>query len=324
MIQDILDKIKNNIRLTSEENRQLKDYHASFINRLAKGEQLEDVEDTIFNNISQYFEKAQKKTNNPLIGRATTKYSGDIANKVGNAALQQKTSGTPYTNNTQNSILKSTAIGQYAVDGAKAINGLVQLIKGKKTLKNLKEPKAPKYLANQMLATRLAEANTQAQMADPIIRTQGLNDLAKKEFAMNKLGASINSGDISGYGAFAQANADNYNNGVRGMMVDQIQNKLQKQNMYDNLLNMSQQEREFEYANKLQQFNKIDYPEFQAKRQYGENQVNTGISNIYGAGESMVNNNPLLSYLKALRMKKDIFANRTPRISSDSTLPQFR
>lgn len=208
---------------------------------------------------------------------------------------------------TTKSIAKAQTIGQYAVDAAKGINGIVQFIKGKKALKNIDKPKYPEYLNNQILSTRLAEAQQQAQMADPLIRSQGMSELANQRYLMDNIGKAVSGGDISSYGAYAQANADNMNKSIRQTMADEISNKMQKQQILDNLINQQQNERQFVFNSNVNKFNQVDYPEFQARRQYGENLVNTGISNMYGAGESMaVNNSPLLSYMKALNMNKSI------------------
>lgn len=203
-------------------------------------------------------------------------------------------------------ILKGSTIGSYAVDAAKGINGIVQFIKGKKTLKGLEKPKYPEYLKNQLLSTRIAEAQQQAQMADPLIRSKGMSDLANQRFLMDNVGKAVSGGDISSYGAFAQANADNASKTIKDIMREEIQNKIQKQQILDNLINQGQQERQFDFNSRVNKFNQLDYPEFEARRGYGENLINTGISNIYGAGESMANNSPLLSYMKALNMKKTI------------------
>lgn len=203
-------------------------------------------------------------------------------------------------------IVKGNAIGSYAIDAAKGINGIVQFIKGKKTLKGLEKPKYPEYLKNQLLSTRIAEAQQQAQMADPLIRSKGMSDLANQRFLMDNIGKAVSGGDISSYGAFIQANADNANKTIKDIMLDEVQNKMQKQQILDNLIGQSQQERQFDFNSKVNKFNQFDYPEFQARRGYGEDLINTGIQNIYGSAESMANNSPLLSYMKALNMKKTI------------------
>ena len=144
-------------------------------------------------------------------------------------------------------------------------------------------------------------------MADPLIRSQGMSELANQRYLMDNIGKAVSGGDISSYGAYAQANADNMNKSIRQTMADEVSNKMQKQQILDNLINQQQNERQFVFNSNVNKFNQVDYPEFQARRQYGENLVNTGISNMYGAGESMaVSNSPLLSYMKALNMNKSI------------------
>lgn len=245
-----------------------------------------------------------KSNSNKIVGGASKVSSmEDLLNKAGTDRDKIQAD----KDKTTKSIAKAQTIGQYAVDAAKGINGIVQFIKGKKALKNIDKPKYPEYLNNQILSTRLAEAQQQAQMADPLIRSQGMSELANQRYLMDNIGKAVSGGDISSYGAYAQANADNMNKSIRQTMADEISNKMQKQQILDNLINQQQNERQFVFNSNVNKFNQVDYPEFQARRQYGENLVNTGISNMYGAGESMaVNNSPLLSYMKALNMNKSI------------------
>lgn len=249
--------------------------------------------------------QSSKQGNTPEIsgGKSDTLSSMDsLLNKAGKST-EDKLKAKDDLNK---GILKGSTIGSYAVDAAKGINGIIQFIKGKKTLKGLEKPKYPEYLKNQLLSTRIAEAQQQAQMADPLIRSKGMSDLANQRFLMDNVGKAVSGGDISSYGAFAQANADNASKTIKDIMREEIQNKMQKQQILDNLINQGQQERQFDFNSRVNKFNQLDYPEFEARRGYGEKLINTGISNIYGAGESMANNSPLLSYMKALNMKKTI------------------
>lgn len=262
--------------------------------------------------INPLLQKAKEKVvtdkdgikSNKIVGGASKVSSmEDLLNKAGTDRDKIQAD----KDKTTKSIAKAQTIGQYAVDAAKGINGIVQFIKGKKALKNIDKPKYPEYLNNQILSTRLAEAQQQAQMADPLIRSQGMSELANQRYLMDNIGKAVSGGDISSYGAYAQANADNMNKSIRQTMADEISNKMQKQQILDNLINQQQNERQFVFNSNVNKFNQVDYPEFQARRQYGENLVNTGISNMYGAGESMaVSNSPLLSYMKALNMNKSI------------------
>ena len=262
--------------------------------------------------INPLLQKAKEKVvtdkdgikSNKIVGGASKVSSmEDLLNKAGTDRDKIQAD----KDKTTKSIAKAQTIGQYAVDAAKGINGIVQFIKGKKALKNIDKPKYPEYLNNQILSTRLAEAQQQAQMADPLIRSQGMSELANQRYLMDNIGKAVSGGDISSYGAYAQANADNMNKSIRQTMADEVSNKMQKQQILDNLINQQQNERQFVFNSNVNKFNQVDYPEFQARRQYGENLVNTGISNMYGAGESMaVNNSPLLSYMKALNMNKSI------------------
>lgn len=242
------------------------------------------------------------KSNKVVGGLSKVNSMEDLLNKAGTDRDKIQAD----KDKTTKSIAKAQTIGQYAVDAAKGINGIVQFVKGKKALKNIDKPKYREYLNNQILSTRLAEAQQQAQMADPLIRSQGMSDLASQRYLMDNVGKAVSGGDISSYGAYAQANADNMSKSIRQTMADEIQNKMQKQQILDSLINQQQAERQFAFNANVNKFNQLDYPEFQARRNYGENLVDTGISNIYGAGESMANNSPLLSYLKALNVNKNI------------------
>ena len=256
--------------------------------------------------------KSENKVSPPSVAPSKNGISGGVANPLSNMdnllnkAGDSMASKLKSKDDLNKGIVKGNAIGQYAIDAMKGVNGIVQFIKGKKTLKGLDKPKYPEYLNNQLLSTRIAEAQQQAQMADPLIRSKGMSDLVNQRYLMDNLGKAVSGGDISSYGAFAQANADNQNKSIKDIMLSEVQDKLQKQQILDILINQGQSERQFAFNSQVNKFNQLDYPEFQAKKQYGENLVNTGISNIYGSAESMANNSPLLSYMKALNMKKTI------------------
>ena len=312
-IENILEKIRSGVSLSRAEQIFAKKMLGDLSTKLTTNGQLEDEEDTVYNTINQYLSK-QTENDVDISGDITDKKKQQITQRMGTLPTMQDLINKVSMANagkiqqkqqTDKNILKTSTAGSYATDALKGIAGLVQFVKGRKIQKNAVEPKSPKYIANQMLSTRLAEAAQQAQMEDPIIRENAMKDLANQRLYMDNIGKVVSGGDISGYGAFAQQNANNERDAIRKLVQDSVANKMRKQSIYDSLLARSQAEREFEFNDKVRQYG-VDMGKYNNQLAYGQNLVDSGTSNMMGAVSSMVTNSPALSYLNAMKMKKDM------------------
>lgn len=270
--------------------------------QLAKKGQLSDDEDSFTNFWQQYTQNNPVKmpvTSQGMNTRMSSRSMDDIL-----ASMPEKDTQGDF----QSRNMKAQTAGQYATDALKGGVGLTQFIKGRKIQKNTKEPKKVNYTYNSGLATRLADAQRQSQMADPLIQSKAMSELANNRFYMDKVGKAI-SGDATSYGAFAQINADKMNNAVRNLAVDEIENKLRKQALFDNLLAQSQSERQFDFNNKVDQY-RVDLGQYNQRQQYGQDLVDSGVSNMMGAVDNMLGNSPMVSYMNALREKRSNNNNR--------------
>lgn len=313
-IEKILEKIRSGSALTRAEQIFAQKMLGNLSTKLNANGQLEDVEDTVYNTLNQYLSQNPTESSKEVSGDISKTTKQQKSQKIANAPTMQDLINKVSANNTakiaqkqetDKKILKTSTVGNYATDAVKGVAGLAQFIKGRKIQKNAVEPKTPKYIANSMLATRLAEAGRQAQMEDPIIREQAIKDLANQRLYMDNIGKSISGGDVSGYGAFAQQNASNERDAIRKLVQDSVGNKMQKQSIYDNLLAQSQAERQFEFGDKVRQY-RVDMGKYNNELDYGQNLVDSGVSNMMGSLGNMVSNSPALSYLNAMKMKKDI------------------
>lgn len=183
--------------------------------------------------------------------------------------------------------LKGQAAAYSGLAGLNALMGIGQMIKGKKAMKGLNAPKYPELLAeNQQLATRLAQAQVEAQMADPVIREKLLSDLASQKMVADEQAKVASGGDISAYGAMTQASQGGINKALRDIAVQEATDKLAKQQVLDRLIGAKMGEQRELYEDKLNKFRTVDYPEYQAKREYTQNLINTGLGNLLASAKT--------------------------------------
>lgn len=182
---------------------------------------------------------------------------------------------------------KGQAAANLGLTGLNAIMGLGQMIGGRKVMKGLNAPKYPEeMLPNQQLATRLAQAQEAAQIADPVIRERLLTDLANQKMLQEQQAKVASGGDIASYGALSQATAGSNIKALRDIAAQQTADKLQSQQVVGQLIARKMAEDRARYLDKLAKFQDVDLPEYQARRGYGEALVNKGLTNLLASVKS--------------------------------------
>lgn len=196
---------------------------------------------------------------------------------------------------------KQQGIGETVKAGIQGLTGLGQMIAGRKIKKGLTEPKYPEELQNVQLNTRLAEAQREAQMTDPAIRERMMRDLVRNKLMQDEYAKVASGGDISAYGALTQAAQTRNIDAYRDMAAQEAADKLAKQQVYDTLLRQKVEDDARRYGNQVQRFRSVDYPEFQARRDYGSALTNQGMTGLFNAGQNVLSNAmPLMTYSRGL------------------------
>ena len=212
------------------------------------------------------------KTGNKTLDESYTKASEEY-----NAKLLAK-------GKADNKIAKTAEIGNTAMNVAGGVLGLGQMIGGAKILGKTKAPKYPyEQLPNQQLSARLGDVQRLSQIGDPIIREKMMRDMAMQN-AKNDAVAKVSSGgDVASYAAQSQVNSSANNDAIRNIGASELAFKTQQGGILDGLIAQKIQEDNARQKGKIDKFG-IDYNEFKAKRNYGEQLVNKGIGNVFNAG----------------------------------------
>jgi hypothetical protein len=233
-----------------------------------------------------------------------------------------------------NKIAKTAEIGNTAMNVAGGVLGLGQMIGGAKILGKTKAPKYPyEQLPNQQLSARLGDVQRLSQIGDPIIREKMMRDMAMQN-AKNDAVAKVSSGgDVASYAAQSQVNSSANNDAIRNIGASELAFKAQQGNILDGLIAQKIQEDNARQKGKIDKFG-IDYNEFKAKRNYGEQLVNKGIGNVFNAGIGAGQNATVLA---RTAQNDKLFAEQTPKattpplnlstpvtdLSTPVTVPQF-
>ena len=245
------------------------------------------------------------KTGNKTLDESYTKASEEY-----NAKLLAK-------GKADNKIAKTAEIRNTAMNVAGGVLGLGQMIGGAKILGKTKAPKYPyEQLPNQQLSARLGDVQRLSQIGDPIIREKMMRDMAMQN-AKNDAVAKVSSGgDIASYAAQSQVNSSANNDAIRNIGLAELQYKTQQGGILDGLIAQKIQEDNARQKGKIDKFG-IDYNEFKAKRNYGEQLVNKGIGNVFNAGIGAGQNATVLARTK---QNEALFDAQTPKVLTEQQL----
>ena len=216
-----------------------------------------------------------------------------------------------------NKIAKTAEIGNTAMNVAGGVLGLGQMIGGAKILGKTKAPKYPyEQLPNQQLSARLGDVQRLSQIGDPIIREKMMRDMAMQN-AKNDAVAKVSSGgDVASYAAQSQVNSSANNDAIRNIGASELAFKTQQGGILDGLIAQKIQEDNARQKGKIDKFG-IDYNEFKAKRNYGEQLVNKGIGNVFNAGIGAGQNATVLARTK---QNEALFDAQTPKVLTEQQL----
>ena len=245
------------------------------------------------------------KTGNKTLDESYTKASEEY-----NAKLLEK-------GKADNKIAKTAEIGNTAMNVAGGVLGLGQMIGGAKILGKTKAPKYPyEQLPNQQLSARLGDVQRLSQIGDPIIREKMMRDMAMQN-AKNDAVAKVSSGgDVASYAAQSQVNSSANNDAIRNIGASELAFKTQQGGILDGLIAQKIQEDNARQKGKIDKFG-IDYNEFKAKRNYGEQLVNKGIGNVFNAGIGAGQNATVLARTK---QNEALFDAQTPKVLTEQQL----
>lgn len=245
------------------------------------------------------------KTGNKTLDESYTKASEEY-----NAKLLAK-------GKADNKIAKTAEIGNTAMNVAGGVLGLGQMIGGAKILGKTKAPKYPyEQLPNQQLSARLGDVQRLSQIGDPIIREKMMRDMAMQN-AKNDAVAKVSSGgDVASYAAQSQVNSSANNDAIRNIGASELAFKTQQGGILDGLIAQKIQEDNARQKGKIDKFG-IDYNEFKAKRNYGEQLVNKGIGNVFNAGIGAGQNATVLARTK---QNEALFDAQTPKVLTEQQL----
>ena len=233
-----------------------------------------------------------------------------------------------------NKIAKTAEIGNTAMNVAGGVLGLGQMIGGAKILGKTKAPKYPyEQLPNQQLSALLGDVQRLSQIGDPIIREKMMRDMAMQNAKSDAVAKVSSGGDVASYAAQSQVNSSANNDAIRNIGASELAFKTQQGNILDGLIAQKIQEDNARQKGKIDKFG-IDYNEFKAKRNYGEQLVNKGIGNVFNAGIGAGQNATVLA---RTAQNDKLFAEQTPKattpplnlstpvtdLSTPVTVPQF-
>ena len=207
--------------------------------------------------------------------------------------------------------------------------GLGQLIKGNNLSKKLKPPKrVEQLLPNQQLATMLAKASVNSEVVDPKIKEEAIRAMTTNRELANEIARVGSGGDITAYSQNAQNNYIKSNDAVRKLASDSQADLYKNRAQLESLITSKMSEDRDLYNDRLNEFNKIDYPEFVGARKYAADLTNTGMTNVMGALNNGVANAPILQgtknimsgykarYASMSPAEKKVFATNYPKLAA--------
>ena len=216
-----------------------------------------------------------------------------------------------------NKIAKTAEIGNTAMNVAGGVLGLGQMIGGAKILGKTKAPKYPyEQLPNQQLSALLGDVQRLSQIGDPIIREKMMRDMAMQNAKSDAVAKVSSGGDVASYAAQSQVNSSANNDAIRNIGASELAFKTQQGNILDGLIAQKIQEDNARQKGKIDKFG-IDYNEFKAKRNYGEQLVNKGIGNVFNAGIGAGQNATVLARTK---QNEALFDAQTPKVLTEQQL----
>lgn len=211
-------------------------------------------------------------------------------------------------NKSENKLAKSQTIGSLALNAGAGILGLGQTIGGAKILKNSKAPKYPyELLPNQQLSARLGDVQRLSQIGDPVIREKMMRDFVNEKTKQDAIAKVTSGGNIGSYAAQSQANANRQTDNIRDIATNELAFKTQQGNILDTLIAKKMAEDAAIQKGRIDKFTNVDMPEYQAKRNYGEQLVNKGIGNLFNAG---IGANQDASVLKRTNQNEKLFSKQ--------------
>lgn len=256
---------------------------------------------------------------------STTSSKDDLLNKL-NAEYEAKTLGKDLADA---KMLKSRGITDMIPTVAGGAYGLGQFIKGNKLSKSLKPPKrVEQLLPNQQLATLLAKASVNSEVVDPKIKEEALRGITTNRELANEMARIGSGGDVTAYSQNAQNNYMKSNDAIRKLASDSQADLYKNRAQLGSLINDKMSEDRDLYEDRLNEFSKIDYPEFVGARKYAADLTNTGMTNVMGALNNGVANAPLLQgynnimsgykarYASMSPAEKKVFAANYPRLAA--------
>lgn len=214
-----------------------------------------------------------------------------------------------------NKIAKTAEIGNTAMNVAGGVLGLGQMIGGAKILGKTKAPKYPyEQLPNQQLSARLGDVQRLSQIGDPIIREKMMRDMAMQNAKSDAVAKVSSGGDVASYAAQSQVNSSANNDAIRNIGASELAFKTQQGNILDGLIQQKIQEDNAIQKGKIDKFTNVDFPEFKARRNYGEQLVNKGIGNVFNAGIGAGQNATVLA---RTAQNDKLFAEQTPKVLTE-------
>lgn len=256
---------------------------------------------------------------------STTSSKDDLLNKL-NAEYEAKTLGKDLADT---KMLRNRGIADMIPTIAGGAYGLGQLIKGNNLSKKLKPPKrVEQLLPNQQLATMLAKASVNSEVVDPKIKEEAIRAMTTNRELANEMARVGSGGDITAYSQNAQNNYMKSNDAVRKLASDSQADLYKNRAQLGSLINAKMSEDRDLYNDRLNEFNKIDYPEFVGARKYAADLTNTGMTNVMGALNNGVANAPILQgtknimsgykarYASMSPAEKKVFATNYPKLAA--------
>lgn len=256
---------------------------------------------------------------------STTSSKDDLLNKL-NAEYEAKTLGKDLADA---KMLKVRGITDMIPTIAGGAYGIGEMIKGAKLSKSLKPPKrVAQLLPNQQLASLLAKAAVNSEVIDPRIKEEALRGITTNREMANEIARVGSGGDITSYAQSAQNNYLRSNDAVRKLASDQSNDLLKNRSLLSKLIGAKMEEDRAGYEDRLNEFNKIDYPEFVGARKYAADLTNKGMENFMGALNNGTANAPLIQgynnimsgykarYASMSPAEKKVFAQNYPKLAA--------
>ena len=165
----------------------------------------------------------------------------ELAKKIQNKS-DKKAIEDAISTNKSNKIERGIDIGTGVL---KAGAGIGQYLSGKKQMKGLKIPKDVTYNPLKELDTEIAKAQGLAETGDVPLIELGRREIANEKALADTQARMASSGDISAYGAGAQANSIAAMNAQRKLLADIQQQKRADRQVLQGMLGQKAQQEQF-------------------------------------------------------------------------------